>query len=114
VIDVIGGQVPPIFSDLSSSLEHIKAGKLRPLAVTSATRLDALPGIPALAEFLPGYEASTRTGLCAPRKYAQASLGDALAAGARCVTWALHSMRIVSRPVAAFANVLKVVIWHAD
>jgi tripartite-type tricarboxylate transporter receptor subunit TctC len=66
LIDVIAGQVPLIFSDLSSSLEHIKAGKLRPLAVTSATRLDALPGIPALAEFLPGYEASTWTGICAP------------------------------------------------
>jgi tripartite-type tricarboxylate transporter receptor subunit TctC len=67
LIDLIGGQVQVIFSDLSSSLEHIKAGKLRPLAVTTATRLDALPGIPALAEFLPGYEASVWTGIGAPR-----------------------------------------------
>jgi tripartite-type tricarboxylate transporter receptor subunit TctC len=67
LIDLIGGQVQVIFSDLSSSLQHIKAGKLRPLAVTTAARLDALPGVPALAEFLPGYEASTWTGIGAPR-----------------------------------------------
>jgi tripartite-type tricarboxylate transporter receptor subunit TctC len=68
LIDLIGGHVHVIFSDLSSSIEHIKAGKLRPLAVTTATRLDTLPDIPALAEFLPGYEASAWTGLGAPKK----------------------------------------------
>ncbi len=65
--DLMGGQVQVIFSDLSSSIEYIKAGKLRPLAVTTAMRLDAVPGIPALAEFVPGYDASTWTGLGAPR-----------------------------------------------
>jgi tripartite-type tricarboxylate transporter receptor subunit TctC len=65
--DLMGGQVQVIFSDLSSSIEYIKAGKLRPLAVTTANRLEALPGIPALAEFVPGYDASTWTGLGAPR-----------------------------------------------
>jgi tripartite-type tricarboxylate transporter receptor subunit TctC len=65
--DLMGGQVQVIFSDLSSSIEYIKAGKLRPLAVTTAMRLDALPGVPALAEFVPGYDASTWTGLGAPR-----------------------------------------------
>jgi tripartite-type tricarboxylate transporter receptor subunit TctC len=68
LIDLIGGQVEVIFSDLSSSIAHIKAGKLRPLAVTTATRLDALPDTPTVAEFLPGYEASVWTGLCAPKK----------------------------------------------
>jgi tripartite-type tricarboxylate transporter receptor subunit TctC len=65
--DLMAGQVHVIFSDLSASIEFIKGDKLRPLAVTTATRLDVLPGIPALAEFLPGYEASTWTGLGAPR-----------------------------------------------
>lgn len=67
LVDVMGGQVQVIFSDLSSSLAYIKAGKLRPLAVTIASRVDALPGIPALAEFLPGYEASAWTGIVAPK-----------------------------------------------
>jgi tripartite-type tricarboxylate transporter receptor subunit TctC len=68
LIDLIGGHVQVIFSDLSSSIEHIRAGKLRPLAVTTATRLAALPDIPTLAEFLPGYEASAWTGFGAPKK----------------------------------------------
>jgi len=67
LVDVMGGQVQVIFSDLSSSLAYIKAGNLRALAVTTASRVDALPGIPALAEFLPGYEASAWTGIVAPK-----------------------------------------------
>jgi tripartite-type tricarboxylate transporter receptor subunit TctC len=52
---------------VSESIEHIKAGKLRALAVTSAARLDVLPDIPTVADFVPGYEASGFAGIGAPR-----------------------------------------------
>jgi tripartite-type tricarboxylate transporter receptor subunit TctC len=64
---VLAGQVQLFFGVLSSSIGHIKAGRLRALAVTTATRSPALPDIPALNEFLPGYEASAWFGLGAPR-----------------------------------------------
>jgi tripartite-type tricarboxylate transporter receptor subunit TctC len=48
-------------------MEYIKAGKLRPLAVTTPTRLQALPDVPSLGEFLPGYEAAGWQGICAPK-----------------------------------------------
>ncbi|MHB8270459.1 Bug family tripartite tricarboxylate transporter substrate binding protein [Bradyrhizobium sp.] len=64
--DLIGGHLQLIFSPLSESIEHIKAGKLRPLAVTSATRLDVLPDTPTLADFVPGYEATGFAGIGAP------------------------------------------------
>jgi tripartite-type tricarboxylate transporter receptor subunit TctC len=67
LIDLIGGQVQVMFSDLSSSLEHIKAGKIRPLGVTTATRSDALPNVPSISESVPNYEASAWGGLGAPR-----------------------------------------------
>ena len=56
-----------IFSPVSESIQHIKAGKLRALAVTTATRLDVLPDIPTVADFVPGYEASGFAGIGAPR-----------------------------------------------
>ena len=56
-----------IFSPVSESIEHIKAGKLRALAVTSATRLDVLPDVPTVGDFVPGYEASGFAGIGAPR-----------------------------------------------
>jgi tripartite-type tricarboxylate transporter receptor subunit TctC len=65
--DLLGGQVQVIFSPVTESIEHIKAGKLRPLAVTTATRLDVLPNVPTVADFLPGYEATGWLGLGAPR-----------------------------------------------
>ena len=52
---------------MSASIEYIRAGKLRALAVTTATRSEALPDIPTMAEFVPGYEASTFFGVGAPR-----------------------------------------------
>jgi tripartite-type tricarboxylate transporter receptor subunit TctC len=67
VTDLIGGQVQVYFGALASSLELIKSDKLRALAVTSATRLDVLPDIPAVAEFVPGYEARGLFGIGAPR-----------------------------------------------
>jgi tripartite-type tricarboxylate transporter receptor subunit TctC len=67
VTDLLGGQVQSIFSTTPPALENIKAGKLRAIAVTSATRSDALPELPTVAEFLPGYEATLLSGLAGPR-----------------------------------------------
>jgi tripartite-type tricarboxylate transporter receptor subunit TctC len=65
--DLLGGQVQVTFSSVPSAIEHIRTGKLRALAVTSATRDEALPDLPTIADFLPGYEATLIYGLCAPR-----------------------------------------------
>ena len=65
--DLLGGQVQIMFDATPSSLPHIRAGKLRPLAVTTATRLDILPDIPTIGDFVPGYEASAWLGFGAPR-----------------------------------------------
>ncbi len=65
--DMIGGQVQVMFDNMPSSIEHIRAGKLRALAVTTATRSEALPDIPVLADFVPGYEASAWFGLGVPK-----------------------------------------------
>jgi tripartite-type tricarboxylate transporter receptor subunit TctC len=65
--DLIGGQVQVMFDSLGSSVEHIRAGKLRPLALTTASRLALLPDIPAVGEFVPGYEAGGWVGVGAPR-----------------------------------------------
>jgi tripartite-type tricarboxylate transporter receptor subunit TctC len=67
VTDLLGGQVQAAFDNLPASIEHIKAGKLRALAITTATRSDRLPGIPTLGEFLPGFEATAWGGIGAPR-----------------------------------------------
>jgi len=65
--DMIGGQVQVMFDVLTSSLEHIRSGALRALAVTTVTRSEALLDIPTVAEFLPGYESSAWYGVGAPR-----------------------------------------------
>ena len=67
VADLLGGQVQVMFDIVAESIEHVRAGKLRPLAVTTAARAPALPDLPTLGEFVPGFEASAWTGLCAPR-----------------------------------------------
>lgn len=67
IADLLGGHVEVYFGTFASSLEHVKAGRLRALAVTSAARAPVLPDIPAIAEFLPGYEASIYVGVTAPR-----------------------------------------------
>ncbi len=66
--DLIAGQVHVMFDNIPTSAEHIKAGKLRGLAVTSAARSAVLPDLPTVADFLPGYEASAWYGLGAPKK----------------------------------------------
>jgi tripartite-type tricarboxylate transporter receptor subunit TctC len=65
--DLIGGQVQAIFSSTPPSIEFVRAGKLRALAVTSAMRSEALPDLPTIGDFLPGYEASLFTGIGAPK-----------------------------------------------
>jgi tripartite-type tricarboxylate transporter receptor subunit TctC len=65
--DLLGGQVQVTFDNMPSSIEHIRAGKLRALAVTTTQRSDALPDVPVLADFVPGYEASAWFGVGAPR-----------------------------------------------
>jgi tripartite-type tricarboxylate transporter receptor subunit TctC len=67
VTDLLGGQVQVMFGPMPESIEYIKAGKLRALAVTSATRSEALPHIPTVGEIVPGYEASSWFGIVAPK-----------------------------------------------
>jgi len=66
--DLLGGQVQVTFAPVPTVIGYIRAGRLRALAVTSTTRLQVLPNTPTLAEFVPGYEASTWFGLAAPKK----------------------------------------------
>lgn len=66
LIDMIGGQVHMMFAPLSPAIQHIKAGSLRALAVTTANRSSIFPDVPAVSEFLQGYEASSWYGICAP------------------------------------------------
>jgi tripartite-type tricarboxylate transporter receptor subunit TctC len=67
LVDLMGGQVQVMFVPLSSAIELIRAGRLRPLAVTTGTRLEVLPDVPTISEFVSGYDASTWNGICAPR-----------------------------------------------
>jgi len=67
LVDLLAGQVQVMFAFMSSSIEYVRAGKLRALAVTTATRSDALPDIPTVGEFVPGYEASGWFGVGAPK-----------------------------------------------
>jgi tripartite-type tricarboxylate transporter receptor subunit TctC len=72
--DLIAGQVQVLFGDVTSSIEFIKSKQLRPLGVSTTNPLDILPGIPTVAEFLPGFEATSWQGLCAPRKTPAAAI----------------------------------------
>jgi tripartite-type tricarboxylate transporter receptor subunit TctC len=65
--DLLGGQVQVLFGAMSSSIGYVRADKIRALAVTTATRSPLLPDLPTVADFVPGYEVSFWTGLCAPK-----------------------------------------------
>jgi tripartite-type tricarboxylate transporter receptor subunit TctC len=65
--DLLGGQVQVYFGGLAAAIDQIQAGRIRALAVSTATRLDVLPDVPAMNEYLPGYEASSWYGIGAPR-----------------------------------------------
>jgi len=67
IADLLGGQVQVIFDVLSESIGYIRAGRLRPLAVTTAVRSEALPDIPTVGDFVPGYETSSWFGVAVPR-----------------------------------------------
>ena len=67
LVDLLGGQVQVMFESIASSIAYIRAGKLRALAVTTATRSATMPDVPNVAEFVPGYEASGWFGLGAPK-----------------------------------------------
>ena len=67
VTALLSGDIQVMFDNLTNSIQHIKAGKLRPLAVTASARLAALPDVPTISEFVPGYEASAWWGVGAPK-----------------------------------------------
>jgi len=77
LIDVLSGHVPVIFESMATATEHIKAGRLRPLGVTTATRVEGLPNIPSISEFVPSCDAIGWTGVGAPRNTPSAII-DAL------------------------------------
>jgi tripartite-type tricarboxylate transporter receptor subunit TctC len=86
ITDLLGGQVQVLFEALPPSLEHIKAGTLRALAVTTAVRSPVLPDVPTVGEFVRGYEASGWNGLLAPKDtpaYIIARLNAVINAGLR-------------------------------
>jgi len=68
--DLIGGQVQVIFGTMPGTIEYIRSGRLRPLAVTTATRSEALPDIPTIGDFVPGYESATWQGVGVPSRTA--------------------------------------------
>lgn len=82
--DLLSNHVQVLFGSMTASIEFIKAGKVRALAVTSATRSDALPEVPTVAELVPGYEAHTWYGIGVPRQ-TPATIVDALNAAMRTV-----------------------------
>jgi len=66
--DLLGGQVQVAFPDIGASIEHVRSAKLRAIAVTTANRSGALPDVPTVSEFVPGYEASNWWGIAAPKR----------------------------------------------
>jgi tripartite-type tricarboxylate transporter receptor subunit TctC len=91
--DLIGGQVQVGFATMTASIGHIRSGRLRPLAVTTARRSEALPELPTVSDFVPGYEASSWFGIAAP----VGTPADIIAALNRETNAGLEEPRIKSR-----------------
>jgi tripartite-type tricarboxylate transporter receptor subunit TctC len=91
--DLISGQVQVMFDAMSSSVEHIRAGRLRPLGVTTATKADALPEVPVVAEVVPGYEVSNWFGFGMPRS----TPADVVTAFNKAVNEALADPKLKAR-----------------
>jgi Tripartite tricarboxylate transporter family receptor len=92
--DLLAGQVQVAFDNLQPSIPHIKAGKLRALAVTTATRSEALPDLPMVGDFVKGYEASTWNGVCAPKKGRKADDRRNPETEIGCSDWLYREFRI--------------------
>jgi tripartite-type tricarboxylate transporter receptor subunit TctC len=93
--DLLSGQVQIMFAVMPEAIEYVRAGKLRPLAVTTATRFPALPELPAVAEFMPGYEASAWVGVGAPKNTPVGIIGTLN----REINTALADSKIIARLV---------------
>src|SRR5262249_15946919 len=93
VADLVAGHVHVCFGPIAPSIEHIRPGALTALAVTTAQRTDALPNMPVLGDFLPGFEASASLGLGAPRK----TPGPIVAALNKAVEVALADSKLKGR-----------------
>ena len=102
MVDLMGGQVQVMFNTMGASLQYVRGGKLRALGVATKTRQAALPGVPTVAEFVPGYEASFWTGIAAPKgtpadivdklnKAVNAALADPVVKG-RLAEWGATSL----------------------
>jgi tripartite-type tricarboxylate transporter receptor subunit TctC len=91
--DLIGGQVQVMFDAISSSVEHIRSGRLRPLGVTTATKADALPEAPVIADTVPGYEVSNWFGFGMPRS----TPADVIMAFNKAVNAALADSKLKAR-----------------
>jgi tripartite-type tricarboxylate transporter receptor subunit TctC len=91
--DLISGQVQVMFDAISSSVEHIRGGRLRPIAVTTATKADALPEVPAIADAVPGYEVSNWFGFGMPRS----TPADVVTAFNKAVNEALADPKLKAR-----------------
>ena len=82
--DLIGGQVQVMFDTMAASIPHIKGGKVRALAVTTAARSALLPDLPTVGDFVPGYEASGPFGLGAPKDTPPGSSTSSTGRSTRC------------------------------
>jgi tripartite-type tricarboxylate transporter receptor subunit TctC len=101
---LLGGQVQVMFAAIATAIEHIRAGKLRALAVTGARRADVLPAIPTVGEFVPGYEASTWWGIAAPKNTPADIIGKLSGEINAALADAGMKARIAELGDAAFAN----------
>jgi tripartite-type tricarboxylate transporter receptor subunit TctC len=93
-----------MFDVVSSSIGHIRAGKLRPLAVTTAARLNILPDVPPVGEFVPGYDAIGWNGLCAPKNTPSEMIGILNRAVNASVADAGFKTRLADLGLVPFAN----------